>query len=284
MMKKLYILIAAAALLFATGCANDPITYDGTTRVSFAITTASFQVKDEANQTLKIPLTTTVPFTEATTIKLKVIPGEPGTANGVQFQCPESVVFPADVYSDTLTISGFYDALATGKKYTFTVALDSTVTSIQGSTEVAINLARFCPLVVADFVGTGNAADEGFTQPYSIELIEDGNINDATLIMVNLFLVVPGDPGYPMTITFNEEDGSITIPASDLWKDDVGLGFPVMLHACGNATNKDAPIVGTFNACDRKIEFSYTMIINDTAAGNYNGYNFGETPVVITMD
>ncbi|MDR0729721.1 MAG: hypothetical protein LBF19_06345 [Prevotellaceae bacterium] len=277
------------ALLFAISCANDPIIYDGPARVSFAIIKASFQVKDLPNQTLTIPLTTTVPFAEATTIKLIVIPGEAGTVNGTQFQCPESIVFPAGVYSDTLTITGFYDALITGKKYTFTLAIDSTVLTIQGNNKMAIDLARFCPLEIADFVGTATADDGGISTlfgmpPYAIELVEDSDANDATLAFLYFFLCEPGDAGYPMSITFDEDTGTVTIPATDVFKVNVGLAVPVMLHICGNAANKDAPIVGTFNACERTIEFSYAVVINDTAAGGNNGYSFGTYPVVITMD
>ncbi|MDR2362023.1 MAG: hypothetical protein LBD91_04770 [Prevotellaceae bacterium] len=276
-------------LLFATSCSNDPIIYDGTTRVSFASTTASFQVKDLPNQTLAIPLTTTVPFSEATTIKLIVTPGEAGTINGTQFQCPESIVFPAGVYSASLTVNGYYGAMVTGEKYTFTLAIDSTVTTIQGSNKVDIDVARFCPLKIADFVGTGVADDKGINDlfgipPYPIELTEDSNVNDNTLSFLYFFLCEPGDAGYPMSITFGEDNGTVTIPATDVFKVNIGIGTPVMFHICGNAANKDAPIVGTFNACERKIEFSYAIIINDPAAGSYNGYNFGTYSVVITMD
>jgi hypothetical protein len=290
MMKKLYILITAAvaALLFATDCANDPITYDGPARVSFATTSASFQVKNEPNQTLTIPLTTTVPFAEATTIKMKVTPGEAGTVNGVQFQCPESIVFQADAYSANLVITGFYDALVTGEKYTLTLALDSTVTTIQGSNEVAIDLARFCPLLLTDFVGTGTADDAGITglfgmPPYPVAFTEDSNPNDATLTFWGFFLCENGDAGWPMSITFDADNGTVTIPASDVFKVNVGLAVPVMLRICG-AASKDAPITGTFNACERTITFSYRVIINDTAAGGNNGYAFGTFAATITMD
>jgi hypothetical protein len=288
MIKKVHILIAAMALLFANGCANDPITYDGPSRVSFGVTTASFQVKDLPAPTLTIPLHTTVPFAEATTIRLILTPGEAGTANGVQFQCPASIVFPAGVYVDSLVITGFYDALVTGEKYTFTLAIDSTLTTIQGSNKVKIDLARFCPLDLADFKGTAVADDAGINDlfgvpPYSVALTEDANPNDATLSFWGFFLCENGDAGWPMTITFDANNGTVSIPAIDVFKVNVGLAVPVMLRICGEAS-KDAPMVGTFNSCERKIEFSYRVIINDTAAGGNNGYEFGAYTAVITMD
>lgn len=290
-MKKLYILITAtvAALLFATDCANDPITYDGTTRVSFATATASFQVKDEPNQTLTIPLTTTVPFAEATTIKLKVTPGEAGTENGVQFQCPESIVFPAGVYSANVVVDGYYDHLVTGQKYTFTLALDSTVVTIQGSNTVAIDLARFCPFVITNFVGTGAVNDPAmpnvFGNPaygsYEVLTSTKPGANN-TLNLNGMCLSESGDPGWDMTIEFNEEMGTVTIPASDLFLVNAGQIVMMRLVGATGSANVNRPLAGTYNACEKKITFSGALVACNPTGGAYLGY-FTTTPVEFTI-
>jgi hypothetical protein len=289
MMKKIYtyILITAAALFFAAACTNDAITYDGPARVSFALSKASLQVKDEPNQILRIPLTTTTAFAEDTPVALVVTPGEEGTVNNTQFTAPLSVTFPAGEYSAELVITGHYDALETGVKYTFTLSLDPTVATIQGNDVVAIDLARFCPFDLSAFIGNATADDEGLADwglpVYSVAFIEDNDADDKTLTFLGFFGCEPGDAGWPMSITF-DEDGNVTIPATDVWAANVGLGIATMQRMCGDAANKDAPIVGTYNTCERTIEFSYEYIINDSGAGSYDGYHLGTYHAIITLN
>jgi hypothetical protein len=288
MMKKIYILItiAVAALCFATRCANDPITYDGPARVSFAATTASFQVRDEPNPTLTIPVTTTVPFAEATTIKLEVTPGEAGTQNGVQFTCPTSIVLPAGAYSADLVIAGHYDALVTGEKYTFTLALDPGVVTIQGSDSVAIDLARFCPLTMTEFIGLANCADGATASLLSVPeytvLTEAIPGETHKLQLYGLFLCEPGDAGWEaIVVEFNEENGSISIPAFNAW-----MNGAYMLRLAGGTGSADVnrPITGTYNACEKKLTFSYFIMAVNPSTGAYLGYyNIGVTTTVISF-
>lgn len=286
-MKKRHIsTIAIVALLFATNCANDPIIYDGPAKMSFATATATFQVKNEPNQTLLIPVMTTVPLAEAVTVRLTITPGETETVNGTQFRCPESITFPAGVYVDTLRIAGFYDSLVTGQKYTFTIALDSSLATVQGGTTVKVEMARFCPLVIADFVGYGTCNDGNTNallgQPTYTVALDSIPGEKNKLQLYGLFLCEPGEPGWEaITVAFDEENGTITIPAFNAWVYD-----PYMLRLAGatGAANVNAPITGTYNACEKKLEFSYYVLAIINATGSYGGYFNSGLPVVITWN
>ena len=158
-MKKIKLLssfLLTAAILFISCSEQENITYDGVngqTLLNFIGAAGTVPVNSTGVSSTEINIEiSTVSNAERT---LTVVIDDSSTANSTQYSISEFKV-PAGEYLATGTITGNYNQLpALGS-----VELVLKLTGISGTEAVVdrdtftVTLERFCPLVVADFLGT----------------------------------------------------------------------------------------------------------------------------------
>ncbi|MDR1199291.1 MAG: hypothetical protein LBK94_09840 [Prevotellaceae bacterium] len=299
-MKSLkYILAIVITTLLFTSC-EDEKKYLGSPYVKFSSYSGVFEVIPDGVSTYDIEVQLVgAPLSEDITLTVNVLSDLSDARSGTDYSMSYEVKIPAGKNLATFTVTGYYDGLDDGTQDERTLVLELVGTSgapavktpISTSNPMGVNtyeltLRGFCPLVMQDFTGTGVClVDEGFSNPgetYPVEL----TVKDATsLNFLGIFYCAPGEPGYPMTLSFDigsDGRGTISLLASDIWKTDVGLGVDVMLHVCGGNVNKPIPV--SYDACERTLTIVYNLRINDPIAGSYNGYDFGTYTAIVQMD
>lgn len=227
---------------------------------SAADTLANYAIKNTGN-VIKIPLGISVVSNTARTVTLKYT-SRRGFVNGIDFNAPASITFPAGSYMDTLVFAGVFASLSGNKVDTVVVTIDDSTSDVKGASyqsRYTIIMRQYCDVNLADLSGDYNNTREPAYGPYTTSLLNlvSTGATSARANIVNLY-----------------DDGWNDLTVNLDWSNPSGFKATIPLQTTGSTdSNGDeifvrtsASVPSSFSSCERSLTLYIDLVVNNVAA------------------
>jgi hypothetical protein len=246
-MKKLtYILVLLTIGAFLNSCSDEPEFTKNLNIVSFEFSPVNMVVEKNSTTDRTAKVYTTQVTTTDRTYTIQVL-SDLSTADPGSYTIPASVTVPANsnVGEFTITISDV-NIPATGVKLVLGLESDETLVT---KNNLTINMQRFCPFVIDNFVGDFIITEAGYGDyPTSITLDPDV----PNRIWITNFWDWTNDLAY---FDFDPNNGTVTMPSQVL--------------TMGDGNDYTCVGSGTYNACAGTFHMEY----GGDVAGTVHDFN-----------
>jgi hypothetical protein len=255
--KFLTIILAGLVLVFFQSCEEDQdrLIYDGEAKAFFMDgKEGAFYVPNESSPKKTIKIGLVKPAENDMTLAVKVVDSLSTAVEGTHFTMPETVTIPKGEIEGTIEVTGIYTGF-TGEKVQLTLALDTEEAMSEDKMMFVLNMDRFCPFNIEDFVGTWavNEVSE-YNGAYPEYNVTTEIHNGDTLVVHNLWENTPD-----VYMVFDDTDPSnFTVRIFDQY---------YSTHSSYGEMRISDLQPGSFNVCNMSISTTYKIYVS---AGNFD--------------